>query len=86
LSLIKEALDKAQEEGSDSDPNREVTDEPQPNPAVETDPDTRTDESDPMNSPMVKLDTSTIITSVIIIILAALIGGQIVLLASVFLF
>lgn len=79
LSLIKEALDKAQEEGPQPDPENLP---PEVNPGEPS----KTTDSQIDASQSMKMDLSTVITSVVIIILAALIGGQIVLLASVFLF
>lgn len=80
MSLIKEALDKVQKEGNSPEEREEVDSPPaqdhqQPQGAQQ--PQNNSDANQ-------QFGVGTIITSVIIVILAALIGGQIVLLLSMF--
>jgi hypothetical protein len=76
--LIKEALDKAQEEGDrpsdESHPDAEEVPEYPEEPADDREGETR------------EISLSTVLASVAIVVLAALIGGQLVLLAAMFIF
>lgn len=76
MSLIKEALDKAQEEGDQPPEGEEPTPEELPdNPESPT--------GSPENQ---EISLSMVLASVVIVVLAALIGGQLVLLAAMFIF
>ncbi|MFB6355834.1 MAG: hypothetical protein ABEJ65_04895 [bacterium] len=74
MSLIKEALDKAQEEKPEESPE-EAT--------VKTIPDSGTPE-EPTSNHSQTSTSQLIIWSVVIVILGVLVGGQVVLLISLF--